>query len=124
MVKIAIILLRSLCGMGKDVKDTLGMLHLSRRQHCSVFEDSSSLYGMLDKIKDYVTYGEISEDTYRLLCEKKGEKDPKDSSKLKNLYRLNSPKGGYERKGIKVTFVAGGALGKRTDMDKLIGKMI
>ena len=124
MEKVAVILLRSLCCTSQEIRDTLKMLHLSRRQHCSVFELNPNIAGMLDKVSDCVTYGVISEDTYKLLCDKKGEKDPKDSKKLKNLFRLNSPRGGYERKGIKISYTAGGALGKRDNMNELIKKMI
>src|SRR3989344_7223684 len=116
MTKIAIIQIRTLCKTSTKVVDTLRMLHLSRKQHCSVYELSPALSGMLDRIKDVVTYGPISEETYKALCEKRGEKDPKDASKLKNLFRLNPPRGGYERKGIKVPFTIGGALGERTNM--------
>lgn len=122
--KIAIILIRSLSKVDNVVRDTLKMLRLSRKQHCSVYELTPSLAGMLNKVKDYVTYGVISEETFKAMADKKGEKDPKDDTKLKNLFRLNPPVGGYERKGIKVSYRAGGALGERDNMDALIQKMI
>jgi large subunit ribosomal protein L30 len=39
--------------------------------------------------------------------------------------RLHPPRGGYERKGIKISFNLGGALGYRGDkINKLISKML
>lgn len=124
MERVAIIQLRSLCNLSQEIRDTLKMLHLSRRQHCSVFELTPTVSGMLNKVKDCVTFGVISDDTYKLLQSKRGEKNPDNDKELKNLFRLNSPRGGYERKGIKLAYTAGGALGKRDNMDELIKKMI
>lgn len=124
MTKIAIIQIRTLCKARRDVVDTLRMLHLSRKQHCSVYDESPQLAGMLDKIKDVATFGPVSEKTYQLLCEKRGEKDPRDPEKVKNLFRLHPPRGGYERKGIKIPASVGGALGRRDSMDALIVKML
>jgi large subunit ribosomal protein L30 len=123
MTKIAIILIRSLSKLEYSVKKTLEHLNLKKRLSCSVFEDSESLKGMLFKVKDFVTYGEISEDTYKELVDKKGEKDLS-KDKLKPYFRLHPPVGGFERRGIKVPFTLGGALGKRDNMDSLIKKML
>jgi hypothetical protein len=37
---------------------------------------------------------------------------------------LQPPRGGFERKGIKVQHSAGGALGKRKSMDELLEAML
>ena len=45
--------------------------------------------------------------------------------KIKKIFRLNSPKKGYGRKGIKVSFNNGGALDYRGDkINDLIKRMI
>lgn len=50
------------------------------------------------------------------------QKDPK---KIKNYFRLNSPRKGFERKGIKKPFSIGGALGYRgSKINDLIKRMI
>lgn len=120
--KVAIILIRSLINVEQGVKDTLRMLRLSRKQHASVYEMSPQVAGMLNKVKDYATFGVISEEVYKKLVEAKGEKDAEGN--VKNLFRLNPPVGGYERGGIKKQFTAGGALGQRDNMDDMIQKMI
>ncbi|MFA6088976.1 MAG: uL30 family ribosomal protein [Candidatus Woesearchaeota archaeon] len=121
---VAVILIRSLCKVEQPVKDTLTKLRLSRKQHCVVYPVNPQIMGMVEKVRDLVTYGYIDDETHALLKEKRGEKDPKNEKELKNLFRLNSPKGGYERKGIKLPYTAGGVLGFRDDINKLIRKMI
>ena len=70
-------------------------------------------------------WGEIDEGTIKLLLEKRGEIDPKDKKKYKSFFRLNPPRGGFERKGIKKGFSAGGALGYRgAKVIELIKKMM
>ncbi|MGB9675396.1 MAG: 50S ribosomal protein L30 [Candidatus Nanoarchaeia archaeon] len=49
----------------------------------------------------------------------------KDIPGLKLFFRLHPPKGGFERKGIKESYAAGGALGYRgKDINKLLARMI
>ena len=125
--KIAVIRIRGDVRVNRDVKDTLRMLRLYRKNYCVVIENSPSITGMVKKAKDYVTWGEIDDKTLSLLREKRGEEIiGKDGKKeLKDFFRLNSPKGGFERKGIKVTFHDGGVLGYRSSkINILIAKMI
>ena len=107
------------------VNDTLRMLHLHRKNYCSVHKDSPSLRGMLQKSKDYITYGTITSEAYEKLKKAKGEKNPKKEGELKPFFRLHPPIGGFERKGIKTPYARGGALGDRKDkMPELITKMM
>lgn len=114
--KIAIILIRGLKGLHPDIKDTLSMLNLRKRNVCVIVSGTPSIIGMINKIKNYVTFGEISEETIKLLHSKKGEA---------KHYNLNSPRKGYGRKGIKKEFTSGGGLGNRGDaINDLIKRMI
>lgn len=55
----------------------------------------------------------------------KGEAKVKDVKGLKTVFRLNPPKKGFEREGIKKPFTVGGALGDRKDkINDLIMRMI
>ena len=123
--KIAVILVRGLTKVDAKIKDTLFMLRLRRKHACVVVANNPVNIGMIKKVKDYVTFGEIDEETVKLLIEKKGEKDPKDPIKLKRFFRLCPPVGGFERKGTKKPFTIGGALGERgTAIKDLINKMM
>jgi len=116
--KIAVVRIRGLVTIRRDIKDTLDMLRLYRKNYCVILEDKPSVIGMLKKINDYVTWGEIDEATLKLLAEKRGEKD-------KKFFRLQPPRKGFERKGIKKPFSVGGALGYRGEkISELIKRMI
>ena len=69
--------------MREDVKHTLDLLQLWRKHYCVVVQNTPAMKGMLVKAKDYVTFGEIDEDTIKLLNEKRLEKtntpDPRKS---------------------------------------------
>ena len=114
---IAIVRVRGLRGVRHDMEKTLSYLNLHRRNFCVVLKKNPSSYGMIQKIRDFVAWGEIREDVHRKLTARaKGEH---------KFYRLNSPKKGYGRKGIKVAFSKGGALGYRGDkINDLITRML
>ena len=140
--RVAIIRIRGPVRVDRIVNDTLDMFHLERVNAAAVVTTSPSVYGMLRKVKDYVTYGEIDDATYKQLVEKRGEPfkgrlgDSRDKvkynkfivigdKKLKPFFRLSPPRGGWERKGIKWSFKQGGALGYRgKEINKLIMRMI
>ena len=72
MKKIAVIRLRGLMGVKKDIKDTMKMLRLHNKNHCVVINNSPNYIGMLRKVKDYVTWGEINEKTFKELLLNRG----------------------------------------------------
>jgi len=116
--KLAVILVRGLVEVTKPVKDTLAMLNLNRKNHCVVIENNPVNLGMIKKVKDYITWGDIDEGTFKELLNKKGEtflgreSDSKgkykynfleiDGKKYKKYFRLNPPRKGFGRKGIKI----------------------
>ena len=115
--KLAVILIRGLIGVNEDVKYTLKLLNLKNKHNCVIVEDTPHIRGMLQKIKDYTTFGEVTEESIKLLDSLKTTKDQK-------TIKLQPPLGGFERKGIKKTFKEKGALGNRGEhINKLIEKM-
>ena len=123
--KIAAVLVRGLIGMNNDIRDTLHMLRLRRKNVCVVVEGTSSNLGMISKAKDYITWGEIDDGTLKLLIEKRSERNPDDPKRTKPYFRLNPPRKGFGRKGIKISFKKGGALGHRGEkINDLIRRML
>ncbi len=129
--KLAVIRMRGLARQDLSVKESLKFLNLHRRNWCTVIEGTPSNKGMVLKVKDQVTWGEIDDETLALLAEKRGEEAEDERSievagkKVKKVFRLSPPKGGFERKGTKKGFGEHGALGYRgAKINELIRKMI
>lgn len=154
--RIAVIRVRGKVHVRKEIEDTLKKLKLTRPNHCVVVDSRNSYVGMIKKVKDYVTYGEISQETMEKLIRERGlikgnkkinddylKKNKKFKSikeftkafmefkaelkeiSLKGVFRLEPPKKGYERKGIKKPFSKGGALGYRgEEINSLIERML
>ena len=139
--QVAIVLVRGLVRVPGPVKDTLQMLRLVRCNFGVVVNNTPVMQGMITKVKDYVTWGEIDDDTFSELIQKRGEEfkgrvqDGKKNysyatfnfkgKKYKTYFRLNPPRKGFGRKGIKVGFVSGGALGYRgAAINDLVRRML
>lgn len=140
--RLAAIRVRGLINIRTEVEDTLEMIRLYRKNYCCVLPNLPTYVGMLKKAKDYITWGEIDDETFNSLIEKRGEEfkgrefDSKkkivynnffliNDKKIKKYFRLNPPKKGFGRKGIKHTFKEGGALGYRgSAINELIRRMV
>lgn len=151
--KIAIVLVRGMIGMHPDVRKTLDLLRIKQKHVCVVIDDNAVSRGMVQRLKDYATYGTIDEASFKEILDARGEvvggqkaKDAKvDTAKLakeffegkiklnefeskfkvKPFFRLHPPIGGFERKGIKMPYAKGGVLGDRKEaMATLLRKML
>lgn len=151
---IAAIRVRGRTGIKREIADTLDMLKLTRINHAVLIEETPSYKGMLQKAKDYITWGEVDEETVAKLISKRGKiagndkitedyiKENTDFSSVEELSKAvvdskvkledNGVKPVFRlhppRKGyedIKKTFVESGSLGYRGDkIGDLINKMI
>lgn len=68
----AIIRLRGSVGIRPEINYTLKLLRLHRVNHCVVVEENDYTKGMLQKVKDYVAWGEVSEDVLDTLIKNRG----------------------------------------------------
>ncbi len=90
MTVYAIVKLRGSVGIKPDIRYTLELLRLHRVNHCVIVEDNDYYRGMIKKVKDYVAWGEISEDMLELLLKRRGRL--KGGMRLTEEYlRANTP---------------------------------
>lgn len=140
--QLAAIRIRGLTKIRTKVEDTMQMLRLYKNNFCVVLPNNPLYLGMLKQAKDYLTWGEIDNETFKLLVEKRGEQfngretDSKElikyndyvainNKKIKKYFRLNAPRKGFGKKGIKHPFTSGGALGYRgSAINELIKRMV
>lgn len=139
---LAAVAVRGVVKAPQDIRDTLSMLHLRRQNYGVVLKNTPAVVGMLVKVKDYIAWGELDDATLQELIAKRGMKYrgrlhdaggkyhyakilAVGDAKYKKYFRLNPPRKGFGRKGIKVQFAAGGALGYRGDkINDLIRRML
>lgn len=70
-MKLAVIQVRGVIGMNRGFKDTLKFLKLAKKNSCAVVENNRNYLGMLVKLRDYVTWGELDAETCKKLLEKR-----------------------------------------------------
>ncbi len=68
----AVIRLRSDINANIEVKDTLKHLRLNKINHCVLIPEEKTYDGMLHKVKDYVTWGEIKKEVLTNMIIKRG----------------------------------------------------
>lgn len=103
-MKLAVVRVRGSLKLTQGLRDTLRMLNLEKPNHCVIVEDTPEIKGMLSKVSHLVTWGPLDSKAEEGL-KKRGDK----------VFRLNPPRKGYGRKGVKMPFSKGGALGDRAE---------
>ena len=116
---IAAIRIRGRVEVPREIRDTLYLLRLRHKFVCSIYQEDKQILGMLEKVKHYVAFGKINDETLRKLieerCRKQGDKklskeevekvikQLKEGKKLKEIdgikpfFRLQPPKGGFKK---------------------------
>jgi large subunit ribosomal protein L30 len=154
-MKIAVIRIRGSVKASTEIKRTLELMKLRRKNSCIVIDNTKPNLGMLMKVKDFITWGEININTLAKLLLKRARiqgdkkidneyiksktgkeieefcklvidgKESLDKLEIKKVFRLKPPSKGFERKGIKLGFKEGGALGYRGEkINELLERMI
>ena len=140
----AVVRVRGSVNVNPKIKETMKLMKLSRVNHCVIIPENETYTGMLNIIKDYVTWGEIDSETTELLLESSGKSSGNSAFSKKHLKETSFKtmkalaKGLTEGKvvmrdvpglkplfrlhpprkgyeGIKRSFKVGGALGYRAD---------
>ncbi len=137
----AVVRLKGLVKTRKDIKDTLKMLRLNRKMHCVLLNENDVVKGMLQKVKDWITWGEINDNILKLLVEKRGRKAGnkrltkeetedvfnkiKENQKLsiKSVFRLTPPSKGFKN-SIKQHYPKGELGYRGKEINELLKRMI
>ena len=73
MKRLAVVRVRGKVHVPREVEDTLRMLRLTRVNHCVFIDDRPTYLGMLQKAKDYITWGEVTAEEVALILRNRGE---------------------------------------------------
>ncbi len=68
----AVIRVRGIPDVNKDIEYTMGLLGLNRVNHCVVVPENDVVKGMLQKVKDYCTWGEVDQETLAAMIRTRG----------------------------------------------------
>jgi large subunit ribosomal protein L30 len=73
MAAIAVVRVRGHARIRWDAVETMKMLRLTRPNHCVLLPMNVTTKGMLQVVKDYVTWGEVNHETIGELLKTRGE---------------------------------------------------
>lgn len=129
----------------KEFRYVMKALGLTKINSAVILPEDATSKGMLRKIADFITYGEIGKEALAFMLKKRGRalgdkrldgdyfknaklksveeiadallsgKASLEEMKIKPVFRLHPPRKGWERLGIKKTYNVGGALGYRAN---------
>jgi large subunit ribosomal protein L30 len=69
----AAVRVRGIVNVKPNIKRTLQLFRLNRVNHCVLLEENTSIKGMLQIAKDYITWGEIDKTTLSELISSRGK---------------------------------------------------
>jgi len=73
MPAVAVVRVRGHAKIQHQAVETMDMLKLTRVNHCVVLPQNDTTKGMLQVVKDYVTWGELGHETLARLLHQRGE---------------------------------------------------
>ncbi len=71
-MSLILVRIRGTVNVTGKIADTLDMLHLSRPNHAVVIPKTESYLGMVNRVKDFVAYGDIDAQTLEALIKARG----------------------------------------------------
>jgi len=70
---IAVVRIRGEIGINPDIRDCLNLMKLHRKHRLIITQNTSSMRGMINKVKDYCTFGEIDATTVEAILTKRAK---------------------------------------------------
>ncbi len=137
----AVIRIRGSIGLRKEIKDSFKILKITRKNHCIILPENKMTKGMLQKTKDWITWGQINDDVLKKMIIKRGRKPGNKrltsqeadeafnlikqgkKTKIKPVFRLTPPSKGF-KKSIKQHYPRGELGNRKEKINDLILRMI
>lgn len=118
--RIAVIRIAGKNKMKQEVEETLQRLNLKDKYNCVVIENSDQQkLGMVKKVKDFVAFGELDDETLKKLEESRNAEE----KNIGKVFRLHPARGGIDTK--KHSGVGNGVLGNNKEkINQLVQRMI
>jgi large subunit ribosomal protein L30 len=146
--RVVVVRIRGSVNVNKKLESTLGLLRLKKVNNAVIIDDRPNYKGMLQIVKDYVTWGEVDQDDVSLILKNRGELSGNEKltdefvKKNTSFKSINDFSGAYAEfkaeltdipglkptfrlhpprkgyKGIKKAFSMGGSLGNRKNSIK------
>jgi len=138
---IAIVRIRGIPSIDRDIAETLDRLRLRKKLVCTFIDGKNKAeLGMLRKVQNEVFFDNISDELAKKIIEKRGKYEgekpvkkedvdkifegiKKDDWKIKKFFRLHPPIGGFKR-STKLAWTNKGILGHNKEANKLIERML
>lgn len=115
---ICLIRIRGEVGVSRDLEEALNRIRLRKKYSCvTIQKPDEKDFGVIKKIKDFVAYGEIDDETFSKIVEKRGKLIDKkkktdlkkaaeeiikgksyEDANIKPFFRLHPPRGGIDSK--------------------------
>ena len=81
----AVIRIRGSINIKPKIKETMRIMRLNRVNHCVIIPENDTYQGMLNIIKDYVTWGEVDSETTEVMLESSGKSSGNKAFKKSDL---------------------------------------
>ena len=134
----AIIRIKGQVNVPDRIDEALKRIRLMRKFTYVILKDSPNVAGMLKKLNSFTAYGDINEETFKKLAEKRGKKIDKNKGignindflqgkkkleeiNLKPFFRLHPPRGGADTKQNYPKGILGD---HKAEINKLIERML
>lgn len=130
----AVVMLKGTAKVTRKVVDTLKNLRMSNINNCVIVPADGTYKGMLKRVAEYVTWGEIDQETLENLLEKKGRLEAKAAkaaaakavkeAKLESgqVFRLSPMTGGM--KTVRLNYPKGETGYRGAEINSMLKRMI
>jgi large subunit ribosomal protein L30 len=105
--------------ISEKIKEALFRLRLRKKYSAVILEETPENKKILQNLRNFISYGQIDDETFSILVEKRGKGKKREEIKV---FHLHPPRKGIESK--KHFGVGKGVLGENKKINELLGRMM